>query len=201
MIRINLMKNLGMGTVTPAESAASTDFSMTSNEIDRKQLILKVLVLLVVPGLLVFLEKISLDEKRDAVNAAQKALADIDAEIQAFGDTGSKVSEFTEKKKAVERSLSIIKGLADIRLREVKTLDTLQSLLPPGVWLNSISISNGGVAMTGYSGTEEGLPDLNRALQNSVFFSNVEPRSATQENLPTGPVKKFDIEFKIGKAP
>ena len=197
MIRVNLLRALG--NTAAANAAVHTAGAANAAAAEAKrQAVLKVLVLLLFPGLLMMVERITLDSKKADVLKAKNELAQIGSEIDGFGNVSSRVTEFNEKKKKVSKSLEILQAIARLRLREVKSLDTLQTMMPPTVWLRRLSIENDMVSMNGYAKTDEGIPQLISTLEKSVFFSNVESKGTSVENNPSGMVRTFEVGFRIG---
>lgn len=193
MIKINLLRNLGMDAGAPmlaGGDAASADV--------RRQAIVKLVLILIFPALLLAYEKFNASVLQTELQRVQRQIDAIEEQKQSFGSAAPRIEEFTKEKRIIDKQLETIRGLAKIRLREVKALDALQSLLPARTWLHELSIDAGAVKLVGYTTSEEGVSEFIRALDESVF-SKVMPKSAVQVDLPTGPVKKFELEFRVGK--
>ena len=203
MIRVNLLRNLGStGAAAPAAGvgAAPSGLGLTLASDDvKKQAALKVAATLMLPALVyVFLYlQGSAQEAEVAKIRADAALVDV--KRVGLGPTAPKVDKFQAEQKQLQKELSVMKVLSRNRLREVKALDAIQNLMPPRTWLTRIKIENGNVNLIGYSSSEEGHSELLKAIEGSVF-SSLEPKSTSQEESPSGPLKKFEIEFKIGPA-
>jgi Tfp pilus assembly protein PilN len=189
MIKVNLLRNMGLDQVGGDAVSADTQ---------RKALI-KILVVGLFPGALMIYEKFNLSVLSAEVQEVEAKVQKVEQEKASFGDAAPIVEKYTKEKKKIDKDLDVIRGLAKNRLREVKALDALQSLLPSHSWISELKIVDNNVNLRGYSTAEEGVADLIRALDQSAFFSKVNPKSTIEEVLPSGPVKKFELEFRIGK--
>jgi Tfp pilus assembly protein PilN len=192
MIRVNLLRNLGLDT------GASAGIQVVAVD-QQKQGAIKGAVILLFPVLLYVYETTnitSLNERRDALN---HQITDINKKKAAFGDSGPKVEKFTKEKKKIDEQVEVIRSIARNRLREVKTLDSLQTLTPSQVWFEDIAIDGNLVKASGYSNTPDGVETLYAALNNSPLFSRFEPKGQTQEVQNGMQVVKFKIEFRIGR--
>jgi Tfp pilus assembly protein PilN len=192
MIKINLLRTTGLQGA-PQEAGAATSVD------GRNDAYKKIAAILVGPLLLFAYENLTQTELRDELNQLNARVAEAQGEKGRFGDQGPRVAKYTKEKERIDSETEVVKELARNRLREVKSLDAIQSLMPPKTWIRRLEIEGNTVSMEGYSITDSGVADLIRALESSVFFSRVEPKSTSQEMLPTGPVKKFELEFRIGK--
>ncbi len=204
MIKINLLRNLGMtqgGASLEAAGAAGGGggAAMSLSDDAQKQVALKVAAFLVLPIALYIYEYFNLTSLQEALIQQQQKVQQIQAEKSKYGDTGPRVERFNKEKARVEKEIEAVRNLARVRLREVKALDALQSLMPNRTWVKKVSIEGNVVKLEGYSSSETGVTEFIRALENSVSFSRVEPKSTVQENLASGPVKRFEMDFRIGK--
>jgi Tfp pilus assembly protein PilN len=149
--------------------------------------------------LLVVYEKVNISSLTDELAQIQSQISKVESERQGYGSQAPRVEKFTAMQKKIEDELETIHSLAKFRLQDVKALDSLQSLLPAQTWLKKVTIQGTTVRIEGYTSAEEGVSELIRLLSDSAFFSSIEPKSTTQEELATGSVKRFEIEFKVGK--
>ncbi|MEK7358109.1 MAG: PilN domain-containing protein, partial [Bdellovibrionota bacterium] len=124
----------------------------------------------------------------------------VEAEIAQYGDQGPRVEKYTKERQRIEQHLDGIEAIAKDRLREVKALDSIQTITPLQVWFDDILIEGGRVKANGFSNTDEGVATLYASLQNSPMFSGFEPKSQAQESVNGVKVMRFQVEFRIGKA-
>lgn len=197
MIRINLLRSTGMSAAAPAFGA---DGSVGVVVVDQQKIgAMKLVAILIFPILLYVYETMnvsSLESQRADIEAQAAA---VEAKNAAYGDVGPRVERYTKEKQRIDSQLGIIRELAKNRLREVKALDSLQSLTPPQVWFDTIKIEGSLVKATGYSVSDDGLGALFSSLNNSPVFSRFEPKAQSQTVSSSGErTVKFDVEFQIG---
>jgi Tfp pilus assembly protein PilN len=193
MIRINLLKNLGLST-----AGALGEGELTVGE-TRQQIALKAVVLVIPMILLMAYEKIHLDSLTAEAEAINVQVKKIESSIGSFGQDAPKVAEYKLREKKVEDEKKIISELSNRRLKEVKALDALQNVLPDRSWYELIDINDGKVKLQGYTLNEHGADELVKSLSSSVFFSDVELRKFEAVDINGTAGKKYELEFNIGK--
>lgn len=166
----------------------------------RRQAGIKLGVILVFPLLLYVWESLKINTLESERAQLQQRVDTIEAERASFGSAGPRVEKANKLKEKIEREIGVIRELAKNRLREVKALDQLQSVLPPGTWLREIDMASGKVILTGFAVNESAITELLNALNSNLFFSVVQPKGTQQEsNANLGPVTKFTVEFRVGR--
>ncbi len=195
MIRINLLRNLSADS---AGGAAGSLLHTVPADIQR-QAALKLLVILIFPLLLFIYQKISISVLEGDEARIHNETNDILNKMKSFGQTSMKVEKYQTEKKRLEKQLELLRALTKNRLREVKTLATLQNLVPDKVWLKGLKVEAGLVSLQGFAESEESFSELVRALDSNVFFNKMTVKSTEQQASSSGTVKKFDIEFRAGK--
>jgi Tfp pilus assembly protein PilN len=193
MIKVNLLRNTGM--------AQAGDLNLMAASPDVKRAMgIRVLVILLFPFALYIYESISIHQAQRELDEWKAKVATLTAEKAKYGDAAPRIEKASKQKALVEKKLDAIRGIARSRLREVKTLDALQTLIPPRTWIRRVSMDGNLVSLEAFSSSSEGVTEFIRALDSSVFFSKVEPKKTMQETTPAGVVvKKFELEFHIGK--
>jgi Tfp pilus assembly protein PilN len=200
MIRINLLRSTGMTTSAPVMSGFGGGGGTQVVVVDQEKIGgLKLVVILLFPILLYGYEYMNISSLEAQKTEVEAQAAAVEGKRAAYGDAGPKVEKYTKEKQRIDSQLGTIRELSKGRLREVKTLDSLQSLTPPQVWFDSIKIEGNLVHAAGYSITDEGLSALFSSLNSSPVFSKFEPKSQSQEQTPSGQrIVKFEVEFVIG---
>jgi Tfp pilus assembly protein PilN len=194
MIKINLLRNIGgLGT---AEGAGAPALSVDSF----KSGALRFFIIICFPILFYGFEKFNLYEIQGQVDEAQKKLDTLRAERAKFGDAAPRIKQYNEQKQKIDKNLEVIRELARNRLREVKALDAIQSVMPEKTWARVIAFSGNSVRFEGVSASDDGPTQMMKSLEANVLFSHVEPSATTTEQLATGSVKNFKINFVVGKA-
>lgn len=202
MIRINLLRNMGMSS---AGTAMGTSLGGSAGEIIsvdvRRQAAIKVVIILVFPLFLFIWEKLRINSLEAEKAQIQQRVQSVEAEKSSFGSAAPRVEKANKLKLKIETEIKVIRELAKNRLREVKALDQLQSVLPGGTWLNEVSMTGGKISLTGLALNEGSLTELLTALNSNVFFSMVQPKgTALQSNPDLGSVTSFNIEFRVGRS-
>ena len=195
MIRINLLRNVGMSTGGAAVQSASIAISPDL----QKAAGIRLAVILLFPLAVFGYEKFNLSVLQGEVDKVNAQVTDINNQKAAFGSVAPKVERFTKEKKEIEKQADAVRELARSRLREVKTLDALQSFMPEQAWLSDLSIKGNVVVLNGFTLADDGVTRLIKALESSVLFSQITPTSTSKVDLPGGPAKKFQLEFRVGK--
>ncbi|MDZ4081517.1 MAG: PilN domain-containing protein [Bdellovibrionales bacterium] len=201
MIRINLLRTMGVsGVGTNIGTSASSGGDIISVDV-RRQAAIKVAIILLFPTLLFIWEKLRLNSlQSDQVQIQQKVTA-VEAERASFGSTAPRVAKANKLKEKMTKEIKIIRELARNRLREVKALDQLQTILPDKTWISAIKIEGSKITMDGYALNESAITELMTALNTNAFFSGVQPKGQVQEtNKILGQVTKFGFEFRVGNS-
>lgn len=91
-----------------------------------------------------------------------------------------KVKDVEAQAKELEDKLKILKLLSKLRLREVKTLDFMQSAIPEKVWLKAITyesdkihVETGHFKILGNAVGTEDLSEFVKRLEESAFLMDV----------------------------
>lgn len=199
MIRINLLRNMGMSSAGTAMGTSLAGSELVSVDV-RRQAAIKVVIILLFPMMLFIWEKIRINSLQAEQAQIQQRVDAVEAEKASFGSAAPRVEKANKLKEKIEKQIKVIRELAKNRLREVKALDQLQSVLPSGTWLNQVSMEGGKITLEGYALNEGSLTELLTALNSNVFFSMVQPKGTTlMPNEALGSVTSFNIEFRIGR--
>lgn len=201
MIRINLLRTMGVsGVGTNIGTSASSGGDIISVDV-RRQAAIKVAIILLFPTLMFIWEKLRLNSlQSDQVQIQQKVTA-VEAERASFGSTAPRVAKANKLKEKMTKEIKIIRELARNRLREVKALDQLQTILPDKTWISAIKIEGSKITLDGYALNESAITELMTALNTNAFFSGVQPKGQVQEtNKILGQVTKFGFEFRVGNS-
>ncbi|MBK8204680.1 MAG: PilN domain-containing protein [Bdellovibrionales bacterium] len=147
--------------------------------------------------ILVFFESNNVDnlKKEEQIFAIQ--LEELQAKVKKLKEEASKVSEFERQGKELEDKMKIMKALSRTRLRELKALDFLQTMIPERVWLNSLDYIDEKFRLKGLALTDDDLTDLIQALDKSSFFSEVVLLQAKETTSRDGSLKNFELTTTI----
>ncbi len=203
MIKVNLLKNAGKGGGgLDGKTVTKTMFDLT--QVDggggggsSLGIILKLLLILAIPGGLVYFEKESLKDKRLRLNKMRAELATTEKEQAGLASVEEVVKQYTIEKEKIENQMELARSLNKVRLREIKSLDAIQNLIPKKVWLSKLAIDKGKMQITGYSINSEDISRLTSSMEDSVYFSEVVLSSSTEEQSTKGTFKKFELGCKM----
>jgi Tfp pilus assembly protein PilN len=200
MIRVNLLRNMGMSS---AGTGIGTSIAGTGELVSvdiRRQAAVKAVIILMFPVMLFIWEKLRINNLQSEKAQFQQKVDLVEAEKASFGSAAPRVEKANKLKERIESEIKVIQKLAKNRLREVKALDQLQSVLPAGTWLSELTMDGGKILLEGYALNEGSLTELLTALDGNVFFSMVQPKGTSlQNNEALGSVTKFSIEFRVGR--
>ena len=197
MIRVNLLRNLGLAASGTSMTGGSGD--IISVDV-RRQAVVRLVVILLFPLLLFIWEKLKINSLEAQKAQTQQRVDAVEGEKSSFGSAGPRVEKANKLKQKIQREIAVIRDLAKNRLREVKALDQLQSVLPSGVWLRKVTMESGKISMVGLALTSASVTELLTALNSNVFFSQVEPKGTkAQPHEMLGNVTEFQIQFRVGR--
>lgn len=175
MIKINLLRNRVQDTAVVGDAGAS---SVSSDNL-REGIVKIAFVLLFTLGLMLYENQNirSLNEEQARLQAQSTQMLAQNAAKEA---DVLKVKDIEIQAKELEDKLKILKLLSKLRLREVKTLDFMQSSIPEKVWLKAINyesdkvrVEAGHFQFSGNSvGTEE-LTEFVKRLDDSAYLMDV----------------------------
>jgi type IV pilus assembly protein PilN len=144
----------------------------------------------VVMAYLVFSFNSRLSTKKTQVANNEKKIAELKEKIKA-------VENFEQLNKTFEQRNDVIEQLKKNQSVPVKLLDEVSSLLPPGVWLNTMTVSGNDINIEGYGFTNSDVVSYVDNIKNSKTFTEVylqESKSATVANMA---LYIFKLTFKV----
>jgi type IV pilus assembly protein PilN len=199
VIRVNLLRNIS-GGVGPANLGTGITAMPELSKEGQKQAALRLAVIFGAVGLLWFYEHNEITAKNQQLAQVQAQIAEVQAAKQRFGDAGPIVEKYNKQKDILAAQIKVLEGLTINRLREVKLLDALQSLIPQKAWLESIISDKGHVKIKGFAPDAETVNNLFRQLENNVLFSQVQQTTNVDQDVPeVGLLRRFEFEFIAGR--
>lgn len=177
MIRVNLMKN----RVGDAGTGATAAIAQPSNEPSHaREIVAKIAVILLGPIALYVYQGIHLRALDDEKANVTAEVARLTQEAAAKAAEADSVKDIEGQAKELEAKLKILKLLSHLRLREVKTLDFMQSSIPEKVWLKAIhyesvkdQVDVGHFTFEGGAMSTDDLAEFAKRLENSAYLSDV----------------------------
>jgi Tfp pilus assembly protein PilN len=210
MIRVNLLQNRGSSARTQATGMTSgstgTEFAYGSgvgtnatgvmSQVN-KAVIINLIVLLLFPAALIYYERYNIAELKVQATALANQVSEAQATMQGKQAEIAQSAALKEKAQELATKIGLLKSLARTRLREIKTLDFIQTNLPEKVWLREVSFKSGDLMLRGYAVTDDDLTAFIRALEKNRSFANVILLQAREEKTREGTAKNFEISGKV----
>ncbi len=172
MIKVNLLKNrvqdpgLGQSSMEPGGDS-------------REALVKIAFILLFTIGLMMF-ESQNIRTLNDERNRVQATVNDLELQAAAKAHEVEGIKDIAKQAQELEDKLKILKLLSKLRLREVKTLDFMQSSIPEKVWLKAITyastkerVEDGHFQFTGNAVNTEDLTEFVKRLEDSAYMDEV----------------------------
>lgn len=206
MIRVNLLKNIGVASAPSANTLPRASESLGASGTIYQAGLTRLLGLLAPTLILFSIEKYNISILTRELENTNVQIAKVETEIRKFGDTGPRLERYIQIKAKLEKQFDALQTISSNRLREVKTLDSLQTIIPARNWISELSIDEmGKVLIQGFSETPDGAFSFVKAIEENPNFSEVSKVNvSSDESQNTGAktsetFKKYSFEFRIGK--
>jgi Tfp pilus assembly protein PilN len=196
MTKINLLRNFGRGTQTNYPGTQA-EFQVSSGSPGSGPLLAKLFIGLILPAVLIYYEHDNLEVHRNQLGRLQKELDVSEAELTSKASTAEVLKQYVNEKAKLENQMEAVRQLNKTRLREIKALDSLQSMTPAKVWLNHVTIQGKIMTILASSMTSDDISAFIQRLGESAFFSDVLLTSTTEESSKGGSFKKFEVHCKV----
>ncbi len=192
MIKVNLLRSKG-----PNEAALEARLNAEREAILRKEAFFKVLLMVVFTVFLILYENYTTSSLRDQTTIVQGELAEIQAELERKKSEIVGIKELEEQSVRIKNKLDILKTLSRLRLREVKSLDFIQSIIPNRIWLTGVIYEMEKYRLLGGSLSADDLSEFLDELEKSPYFSDVVLVKTTQETSNAGSIGAFEVSFRL----
>jgi Tfp pilus assembly protein PilN len=206
MIKVNLMRNKVADT---AVGGTSVGGSVRSGDETREAIIKIAFILLFTLGLMMY-ESQNIRGLNEEAGRIRAMVADLEVQAQAKSVEVNAIKDIAQQAKELEDKLKILKLLSKLRLREVKTLDFMQSSIPEKVWLKGIRYEtdknlrerteSGRYQFEGNSVTTEDLSDFVKRLEDSAYLDEVIVIKNQESNSPVrsgGGLREFQFTAEV----
>lgn len=127
----------------------------------------------------------------------QAEQAAIQAQLKALDPAVKELEKYQEEKNKLNSQLQAIKLLSRERLKNVKSLDVLQTIIPIKAWLTNLKIIDKGLEIDGMATDDLVVADFMQGLSSSIYFSNIKLIGSEEYKRPEGNVKKFKIKCNL----
>jgi type IV pilus assembly protein PilN len=203
MIRINLLHDVSQLASKKkkftfgASSSEKSQGSIVSQGDQTRQFLTRVIVF-VIPLIFSFgqkeYKKSVSDSDLKRVEMENQALQ---AKLRTLDPAVKEVEKYQEEKKRLDSQLEVIKQLSKERLKNVKSLDSLQAIIPAKAWLTSLKLEDKKVDIEGLAVDDIVVSEFMQAMSSTIYFSNVTLISSEEAKRSEGVVKKFKIKCTL----
>lgn len=115
------------------------------------------------------------------IKDVQQQIVELDAEIAKYKDVEDKLSAAKQENQLLDTKINFIKSKKKMQGFWLNALDRISAVLPPDVWLNSVSLTPEGLtAVTGSTFSYKSVANLIRILQRVPFVSDVKMSSSAK---------------------
>jgi type IV pilus assembly protein PilN len=128
--------------------------------------ILITVVICILMAYLAFFFNSRLSAKKQLFAANEKKIAELKEKIKT-------VEDFEQRNKTFKERTEIIEQLSKNKSLPVKVLDEFSSLLPSGVWLQTMAISGETINLEGYAYTNNDIVSYVDNIKSSPMFTDV----------------------------
>jgi type IV pilus assembly protein PilN len=131
--------------------------------------------------------------------ALRSQIAKQEAEKTRLKNVNEEKARFEKEKGELERKLAIITVLQKERIVPVHLLDELTRVIDAGtpVWITNYAYTPGGVAIDGYSLSNEALRPMVDNLEKSPYYKDVELLFSDRSDLQGRQVFRFSIKAGV----
>lgn len=177
MIKVNLLRNKVGDSPT---SLAGAPRAVSVEGLEIKEILTKLFLMLLFTLALMFYESQNLRQLQAEASRLQAQITELEAQNQAKLKEVEGVKDIENQARELEDKLKILKLLSKLRLREVKTLDFVQSSIPEKVWLKTMTyesdkekVESGHFNFTGNAVATEDLTEFVKRLEDSAYLYEV----------------------------
>jgi Tfp pilus assembly protein PilN len=201
MIKVNLLRNKVGGTKTAVSQASESEenfvFENQSAEAgeNKKGLIVKIFIIFGGIVCLYGYQNYNISLLQDQANALVAEKQTLDAQILAKKPVAEKAAKLQKENQELEKRIASVKNLSKFRLRELRTLDYIQNVIPDRLWLTGVKVNGGSIELQGGSLADDDLSKFLDLLETKPWFKDVILLQAIEAKTKTGTSKTFLIRM------
>jgi Tfp pilus assembly protein PilN len=205
MIRINLLNDISGGGASVSggaqaatEGTAPTDFGGFGEQTSPIDLGIKA-ALVILPLVFAYGYRQYLSTKAGFEHARlQQQQRETEQKLRGYDAALKDIEKFEEEKRKLDSQLAIIKTLSKERLKNVKSLDALQGIIPNSAWLDSLKMKGDKVEFEGFAVNDVVVSEFMQQLTSSIYFNHIVLTDSTEAKTSEGGVKRFKIRCNMG---
>jgi Tfp pilus assembly protein PilN len=187
MIKVNLLKNRVGDTTQMAQTSMGTGVSGGGGGgggftvgLDNREAIVKAAVVFIFTAGLMFYESQNIHTLNARLASLNLQNQELESRAAAVAKEAESIKDIENQARELEDKLKVLKTLSRLRLREVKTLDFVQSSIPEKVWLKGLTYEAdknkfelGHFNFNGNAAATEDLTEFVRRLEDSSYLYEV----------------------------
>jgi type IV pilus assembly protein PilN len=131
------------------------------------------------------------------VKEAEAAVAATQKQIESYEPQLKQVEEYRKTKAEIEKKLEIIGRLEASRSGPVHVFDELATHAPPRLWLTKLEVRGGKITIEGMSLDNELVALFLTALNESVYFKDVELRETQAKEMSGYKLNEFELSAML----
>ena len=203
MIKINLLKRKKSGGGAPLkvfgitiggkglDAGALRDYDFKRSPLVRMAI---AAVLIYAADLWIQGEKESrLGEEEERINAQQAQLDEISKKLGKVKGFEPLKKQLEDDEKNIQTKLDLINSLLENREAPAKLMRQLSQIIPEEVWLESMSVRDGTIRMSGGATSYNIVTDFMKGLGESSIFSGVNLTQVNENSRDGVKFQQFDI--------
>lgn len=201
MIKVNLLKDAGKkrsGGGIPDSTFVSEYKTGVGNAISGNKPIVQRIAFLIVPIVAVYIYtwvvESGLENDKENLN---KKIKNVEQQVAALQPELNVIEQLKSEKGKLTTEISAIRDISRKRYGYVKTLDSLQTLIPEKAWVTKLSVQDQVVSLEGRAIEDTIISSFMQNLEESAYFSDVTWIDSKEVTEPQGVVKAFSIRFNL----
>lgn len=211
MIKINLARTKVGETQFPGgpggAAGAGGGISVSDKGTENREAAIRMLLIASFTVALMIYENQNVDSLNQEQVHLQSQVAELEAAGQVKKTELESVKDVEAQAKEMEDKLKVLAQLSKLRLREVKTLDFMQSSIPEKVWLKEMRFisekeksSDGKFVFKGSSVATEDLTEFVKRLEDSAYLNEViviRNQEVAIPSRPEGTMREFEFTAQV----
>lgn len=136
--------------------------------------------------------------KLKQIREVQQEIVTVDTEIAKYKDVEDKLAAAKQENQLLDTKINFITSKKKMQGFWLNALDRISAILPPDIWLSSISLTPEGLATVGGNTFSfKSLANFIRLLQRTSFLSDVKMSSSSKSygSAGTGDRVTFQLSF------
>jgi type IV pilus assembly protein PilN len=131
------------------------------------------------------------------VSKLNDEIARTEAEIKRLEELIGEVNQFEAERQRLLKQLEVIRDLEKGKTGPVKALDTLATVIPKRIWIDSLQQSGQTIKLTGYGVENADISDFMNALEKSPMFSDIKLQVSEKVVQFGQPIYKFNLTTNV----